>query len=293
MWLQTHLKVKQSEVDLISEILTALGSISLTFCDTFDNPIFEPPVGDTPIWADTTITALFEKGVDTEHIAKTLKELCHIETVEFKPLNDKKWEVESVADFEPMLFGERIWIVPSWSLETFNLNTDLINNAIILELDPGLAFGTGTHETTHLCLAYLDKNPPKNLTVIDYGCGSGVLAIAAAKLGAKKVIAIDNDPQAVQATKDNAIKNKVNIEVYLNTDEPKLTCDLLLANILAKPLQTLAPHFIPMVKSKGVIVLAGLLNEQKQAVKSTYAQDFTFQEDVKKEDWTRLIGVKT
>jgi ribosomal protein L11 methyltransferase len=288
MWLQTHLKVKQSEVDLVSEILTALGSISLTFCDTFDKPIFEPPVGDTPVWADTTITALFEKTADTIHITKTLKEFCNIQTLKFEPLadkTDKKWVIESIAGFEPLQFGENIWIVPSW-----HSDTKLPQDAIILDLDPGLAFGTGTHQTTSLCLEYLDKNPPKNLTVIDYGCGSGILAIAAAKLGAKKVYAIDNDPQAVQATKDNALKNKVDIEVYLNSDEPKMTCDLLLANILAKPLQTLAPHFTTMIKDKGVIVLAGLLNEQTNEVINAY-QDFDFKTR-QKDDWTRLLGMK-
>jgi len=287
MWIQLKLDVKRQQVDLISEVLSALGSLSLTFSDTHDNPIFEPPVGDTPIWDNTTITALFENTIDKKHIKNTLEEICDIEQFDFSEVADKKWELESIADFKPMLFGDNIWVVPSWCSDF-----KAPKNAIVLDLDPGLAFGTGTHQTTSLCLEYLDKNSPKGLTVVDYGCGSGILAIAAAKLGAKKVFAIDNDPQAVQATQDNALKNGVSIEVYLNTNEPKITCDLLLANILAKPLQNLAPHFTPMIKNKGVIVLAGLLNEQKQAVKSAYQQDFIFKKSLKKGDWTRLLGIK-
>jgi ribosomal protein L11 methyltransferase len=182
-----------------------------------------------------------------------------------------------------MCFGEQLWICPSWHQPP---KPDAVN----ILLDPGLAFGTGTHPTTALCLNWLDQAQVKDKTVIDYGCGSGILAIAAALLGAKKVIGVDIDPQALEATQANAKRNNVQIETYLPDDCPNITADLVIANILAGPLQTLAPTLVKLSKTKSDIILSGILDSQADAVSNTYQTWFEMQPPTQKEDWIRLVG---
>lgn len=256
-WMQLTLKTSKEKADLVSEILMGLDSVSVTFSDTHDDEIFEPPVGETPLWPDTTIRALFTLEVDQAHLQAMLLQLCDITDTSFKLLKDRVWEDECKKDFHAMRFGQRLWICPSWE-DASKLSDD----AVVINMDPGLAFGTGTHQTTDLCLQYLDKNPPINQNVIDYGSGTGVLAIAAVKLGAKKAIAIDNDPQAVLATIDNVKANHAEDWVtVLHSDEEKQLdkVDLLVANILANPLVGLCQHFSDLVKSGGKITLSGIL----------------------------------
>jgi len=289
-WMQITVEINKDQVDFVSEILTGLDCLSVTFSDTYDNAIFEPPVGKTPLWQDTTIKALFDKDVDQAHVQSVLLQLCQIENTSFELLKDRVWEDECKKDFHAMRFGQRLWICPSWE-DASKLSDD----AVVINMDPGLAFGTGTHQTTDLCLQYLDKNPPINQNVIDYGSGTGVLAIAAVKLGAKKAIAIDNDPQAVLATIDNVKANHAEDWVtVLHSDEEKQLdkVDLLVANILANPLVGLCQHFSDLVKSGGKITLSGILQEQLDMVLEAYSENFSDLKVTQKDEWCRVDGIR-
>ena len=201
-WKQLSFQVKKQQADLVSEVLIGLGSISITYKDAYDEAIYEPPVGQTPLWDDVEINALFSSDINQESIKDSIFEICNIKVLTSLNLKDRVWEEEFKKDFQPMKFGQRLWVFPSWESQI-----KLPNDSIIVNMDPGLAFGTGTHQTTSLCLNYLDANPPIDMKVIDFGCGTGILAIAAAKLGASSLLAIDNDPQAVIACKENVINN--------------------------------------------------------------------------------------
>ena len=289
-WMQITVEINKDQADFVSEILMGLDCLSVTFSDTYDNAIFEPPVGKTPLWQDTTIKALFDKDVDQAHVQSVLLQLCQIENTSFELLKDRVWEDECKKDFHAMRFGQRLWIYPSWE-DASKLSDD----AVVINMDPGLAFGTGTHQTTDLCLQYLDKNPPINQNVIDYGSGTGVLAIAAVKLGAKKAIAIDNDPQAVLATIDNVKANHAEDWVtVLHSDEEKQLdkVDLLVANILANPLVGLCQHFSELIKSGGKITLSGILQEQLDMVLEAYSENFGDLKVKQKDEWCRVDGVR-
>ena len=287
-WMQLTLQTSKDQADFVSEILMGLDSVSVTFSDTQDDAIFEPPVGHTPLWQHVTITALFDLEVDQMYVKQMLSQICNINDSQFELLKDRVWEDECKKDFHAMRFGERLWICPSWE-DSSNLPKD----AVIIDMDPGLAFGTGTHQTTNLCLQYLDANPPKNYSVIDYGSGTGILAIAAIKLGAKNAIAVDNDPQAVIATISNIKQNNAqdSIQVLHTDDEGDLDkVDLLIANILANPLVGLCKHFSNLVKSGGKIALSGILHDQLKMVLDAYSEYFNELQVTQKDDWCRVDG---
>lgn len=289
-WQQLHLQLKSTEIDAISDALHELGAVAVTMMDAEDKPIFEPPLGTTPLWDLTQLTGLFDISRDLDTVLAELAARfgnAIIVQARQEQLPEQDWERTWMNDFKPMLFGNHLWIVPSWHDAP---NPDGAN----IQLDPGLAFGTGTHPTTALCLEWLDTHPPKDKQVIDYGCGSGILAIAALKLGAEQVIGIDTDPQALLASGDNAIKNRVDdrLELFLPEAMPALQCDLLLANILANPLTELAEKIAHLVKSGGQIVLSGILKEQAEELQQIYTQWFDMAPIVHKEDWVRLEGVK-
>jgi len=288
--MQLTLKTSKEKADLVSEILMGLDSVSVTFSDTHDDEIFEPPVGETPLWPDTTIRALFTLEVDQAHVQAMLLQLCDITDTSFKLLKDRVWEDECKKDFHAMRFGQRLWICPSWEDVS-----KLPNNAVVINMDPGLAFGTGTHQTTDLCLQYIDENPPVGQSVIDYGSGTGVLAIAAVKLGAKSAIAVDNDPQAVLATIDNIKTNQADGQIIvLHSDEEGDLgkVDLLIANILANPLIGLCEHFSSLVKPGGKITLSGILHEQLEIVLETYSEYFGDLKVKQKDEWCRVDGTR-
>lgn len=287
-WMQLTLKTSKDQADFVSEILMGLDSVSVTFSDTQDDAIFEPPVGETPLWQNVTITALFDMDTDQAHVKQMLDQICYINESHFELLKDRVWEDECKKDFHAMKFGKRLWICPSWEN-----SSDLPSDAIIIDMDPGLAFGTGAHQTTDLCLQYLDENPPIDCSVIDYGSGTGILAIAAVKLGATQVVAVDNDPQAVIATISNIKVNHVqdHIQVLHTDDEEKLDkVDLLIANILANPLIGLCEHFSNLVKSGGKIALSGILHNQLKKVLGTYNEYFDELQVAQKGDWCRING---
>ena len=289
-WQQISFEVQKSEVDLISEVLVGLGSLSITFKDAQDNDIYEPPVGTTPLWEKVTVAALFSSEMSKDYLEKTILEICDINISDATSLKDKVWEKECQKDFPAMQFGKKLWVCPSWDIKP-----ELSTGAIVIEMDPGLAFGTGTHQTTSLCLEYLDENPPVNLDVIDFGCGTGILAIAAAKLKAKSVLAIDNDPQAVIASHENVITNRCDevINTIHSMDQDNSSrCDLLIANILANPIIELEPLFSEFLKSNGTILLSGIIKDQVKEVVSCYSQNFTDIKLANKDEWYRISATR-
>jgi ribosomal protein L11 methyltransferase len=203
-------------------------------------------------------------------------------------LKDRVWEEEFKKDFQPMKFGQRLWVFTSWESQI-----KLPNDSIVVNMDPGLAFGTGTHQTTSLCLDYLDANPPMDMKVIDFGCGTGILAIAAAKLGASSLLAIDNDPQAVIACKENVINNHCEgliKTIHSNNLVIKEKCDLLIANILTNPLIELAPLFVSLVNPNGALLLSGILKQQVDKVLDCYKEYFFDIEVANIDEWYRITG---
>ena len=285
-WKQISFEVKKSETDFISEVLIGLGSLSITYSDAQDDAIYEPPVGQTPLWDSVKVNALFSSEVNQKSIETSILKICNIVVIETLDLKDRVWEDECKKDFPSMRFGKRLWVCPSWDTDT-----KFSNDSLVINMDPGLAFGTGTHQTTSLCLEYLDSNPPENLQVIDFGCGTGVLAIAAAKLGAKSVVAIDNDPQAVLSSKENVAKNNYeNIISTIHSIDQKegIECDLLIANILANPLIELEPLFSDLVYSNGMLLLSGILKEQVDRVVNCYSVNFSNIKVLNKDGWFRI-----
>ena len=288
IWKQISFEVKKSETDLVSEVLMGLGSVSITYSDALDDAIYEPPVGQTPLWDNVKVNALFSSEVNQKSIETSISDICNIVVIDTVTLKDRVWEEECQKDFPSMRFGKRLWVCPSWDTESI-----LSNDSIVIHMDPGLAFGTGTHQTTSLCLEYLDSNPPKNLHVIDFGCGTGILAIAAAKFGAKSVIAIDNDPQAVLSSKENVAKNKCEntiTTIHSINQWNDRKCDLLIANILANPLVELEPLFSNLVHTNGMLLLSGILKEQVDRVVKCYSINFSNIEVANKGEWFRISG---
>ncbi len=287
-WLQLKFDSPANQAEQISELLSSLGAAAVTFEDGADQPLFEPDPGETKLWNNTLIIGLFDANDDMPAIIDELKSALGPQAPQqfrINPVEDKDWERAWMDNFKPIKFGQNLWICPSW-------HTPDDPDAVNIMLDPGLAFGTGTHPTTALCLEWLDSHPPKDLDVIDYGCGSGILAIAAALLGAKHIDAVDHDPQAILATQDNAKKNNVNakINALLPNQFEAEQADLILANILANPLLELAPHFADIVKSGGQIVLSGILAEQAQQIIQRYSTWFELQPPMQQQEWVRIDG---
>jgi len=286
-WVQIRLRTKKEFSDALDDLLLEQGAVSISYADAEDNPVLEPAPGETPIWPELIISALFDTEVDTDSILHTLEAsgLPHSD-LSIEALPDQDWERAWMDDFKPMRFGERLWICPSW-LEP--PEPDAIN----LMLDPGLAFGTGTHPTTALCLEWLDAHPPQDALVIDYGCGSGILAVAALKLGARHCWGVDIDPQALEATQANAEKNGIpsaHLSIAEPDDLPPVEADLLIANILSGPLVELAPAIKELVKPGGRLILSGILEGQAKNVLQAYAPWFNMQQPVLKDEWVRLEG---
>ena len=285
-WNQISFEINKLEADLASEVLMGLGSISITYSDAHDDAIYEPPLGETPLWEFTRITALFESEVSTKQIIDSLGKICNIKVDNTLKIQDKIWEEECQKDFPSMQFGKNLWVCPSWESKH-----SIPSDAIVINMDPGLAFGTGTHQTTSLCLEFLAENPPNSLDVIDFGCGTGILAIAAAKLGAKRVLAIDNDPQALTASKENAEKNNCSDVIKTFHSDEKIEyekCDLLMANILAKPLVELQTLFSEIVKPNGNILLSGILEHQIENILDCYSKNFNNFKNSNKNEWYRI-----
>lgn len=291
-WIQLKFDYKNPDADSLSDYLMELGALAVTFLDAEDKPILEPKPGETPLWEHLVVLALFEADTDTNSIDSAIQShqfAQHIgEQYEWEIIRDQDWERSWMESFKPMQFGERVWIVPSWCEAP---EPDAVN----IKLDPGLAFGTGTHATTALCLQWLDGADLTDKTVIDYGCGSGILAIAALLLGAEKVYAVDIDPQAIEATKQNLERNGINsnrLVLGLPEQVELPQADILVANILAEPLRQLAESIANSVQVGGNLVLSGLLETQADELNSLYSQWFEMDDAKVQEDWARLSGTK-
>lgn len=295
-WLQIKVRTTPDHAEQYEDLLLAAGCAAVTYQDAEDNPIYEPDLGTTPLWNSTVVTGLFAAEHDLDETLELLDtaqqnlQASGVPQTHFKAeiLEDKDWEREWMSHYHPMQFGQRLWVCPSWCDTPDPAATNLM-------LDPGLAFGTGTHPTTALCLEWLDAQPLDGQTVIDFGCGSGILGIAALLLGAETVIGTDIDPQALQATKDNLQRNNLADErmpVYLPEQMPELLADTLVANILAGPLKTLAPTLASLVKPGGKLLLSGLLKTQGDEISNHYAQWFDMEPAAQKEDWIRLTGTR-
>ena len=288
-WLQLIIPTNDTDADQLSDALMEHGAVSVTLQDMQDQPMLEPAIGTTPMWSQTRAVGLFDSTFDLKQVIKNVEQQLRKDIPDWKgeQLEDKDWIRAWMDNFKPMQFGEKLWVVPS----TYEPPQPDAANIL---LDPGLAFGTGTHPTTSMCLEWLDANPPADKEIIDFGCGSGILAIGAILLGANHAEAIDLDPQALLATIDNAEKNNVsqNIKTYLPHQFKNNTTSLLLANILASPLIELAPYFTELTESKGQIVLSGILAEQAASVLKAYKENFDIKIWKQQDDWICLAGVR-
>jgi ribosomal protein L11 methyltransferase len=294
-WLELSLSVRADQQQRIEAALEELGALAITLRDADaetpdERAIFEPGVGETPLWDAIVVEALFDPGVDRAGLIAVLADLLPDlapDRLNFREVAERDWTRAWMDQFQPMRFGRRLWIYP-WNVEPDTAGDD----GVIVRLDPGLAFGTGTHPTTALCLEWLDATDLAGKTVIDYGCGSGVLAIAALKLGAARVIAVDNDAQALAATRDNAARNGVEsrIEAFAPEALPQIEADALVANILAGPLHDLAPRFAALLPTGGALALSGILAGQEAELLQRYAEWFEDLRVALREDWVRIDG---
>ncbi len=288
-WQQLQLRTSAAHSESLEQVLLEFGAVAISFVDAEDQPLFQLEPGSTVIWDATVLVALFDSDHDLSQCLASLSTNNAIENrtqLAIEILEDQDWERAWMDEFHAMQYGPALWICPSWQ-------TPPDPDAVNIMLDPGLAFGSGTHATTSLCLEWLSGEELGNKTVVDYGSGSGVLAIGAALLGADRVIAVDNDPQAITATLDNSQRNNIGsqtLSAHLPQDTPDIQSDILIANILAGPLLTLAPTLKRLLKPSGSIVLSGILEEQIGMILEVYEPLFTMQAPQIKEGLVRLTG---
>ena len=293
-WIELSLTLRSDQQAAVELALEEVGALSVTLLDadadtSNEQAILEPGVGETPLWSLVVLSALFEADVDRSGLVHVLSELLpelEPDQIDFREVADQDWTRVWMDQFKPMQFGKRLWIYP------WNIEPPTQADTVIVRLDPGMAFGTGTHPTTALCLEWLDQADLVGKSVIDYGCGSGVLAIAAALLGANPVVGIDNDPQALEASRDNAERNGVAaaISLYLPDADPGVVADVLVANILAGPLAELAPLFAARVRAGGALALSGILVGQQEELLESYDEWFEDLSVAIREDWVRIDG---
>ncbi|WP_339856968.1 50S ribosomal protein L11 methyltransferase [Pseudohongiella acticola] len=288
-WLQIKARITDAEAPLMEQLFQSAGAVSVTLLDAEDEPVFQLDPDSTPLWQQTMLCALYESDADADSIIALITAGSRLQESDLLTENiaDQDWERAWMSDFKPMRFGDRLWVCPSWSEPPEP-------EAVNIMLDPGLAFGSGTHPTTALCLAWLDSQELTNKRVIDYGCGSGILAIAAALLGASSVVAVDNDPQAVTASGNNRDMNGVSPElmtVHLpgESHEP---ADVVVANILSGPLAELTPVLASLTLPGGKLILSGVLSEQTETLMASYAPYFAMQPPVISDEWVRIEGTR-
>ncbi|WP_115703947.1 50S ribosomal protein L11 methyltransferase [Legionella sainthelensi] len=288
MWFQ--LKVEHcpsQEIEQLSDQLENFGALSIMLTDKNDNPVLEPEPGTTPLWPEVIIHALFAEAFQAQYTRDQLTQTYPSLACTLEILEDRDWERAWMDDFKPQRYGQRLWICPTWS-------TPPEPNAVNLMLDPGLAFGTGTHPTTALCLTWLEQANLSNKSIIDYGCGSGILSLAALKLGAKEVHAVDIDPQALHATNNNALTNQLEEHRLLVSfpDALQHPVDLIMANILLAPLLNLKERFHHLLKNEGMLIVSGILEEQVFEIIKTYDSMFTLLHQEKLNGWSLLAFVR-
>ena len=294
-WLELSLIARAEQQPRVEEALDDLGALSITLQDADaetpdEQAIFEPGVGELPLWPTITLNALFDADTDRRGLTEALGELLpwlEPDLLTFRDIADEDWERAWMDQFKPMPFGRRLWIYP-WNIEP------PVDDSVIVRLDPGLAFGSGTHPTTALCLEWLDSLELAGKRVIDFGCGSGILAIAALKLGAAAAVGVDNDPQALTASADNAERNDVGdrLALFLPEDFAGEPADVFVANILAGPLGELAPTFAAAAKPGAPFAISGILQGQQDELLARYAEWFDALRVDTREDWVRISGYR-
>ena len=290
-WLQLRLDARRADITALEDLLLASGAVAVTLEDNADQPLLEPGVGETPLWNQTRLTGLFVADTDMQRVLQTIPEHLLAEARQrVEILEDKDWEREWMQHYQPMQFGRRLWVCPSWLAPPEP-------QAVNLLLDPGLAFGTGTHPTTAMCLRQLEGMSLAGQTVVDYGCGSGILAVAALKLGAALALAVDNDPQALVASRDNATRNsiaqeKISVAFPREIDHHAWEgrAAVVIANILAGPLLDLAPTLLRFLQPGGTLLLAGLLHNQAAALCTHYAASLHLHVVDEQDGWVCLRG---
>ena len=290
-WLQLRLDTRPESIETLEDLMLATGAVAVTMEDNADEPVLEPGVGETPLWHHTRLTGLYPADSDMDAVlARIPGQLLLHSNQRVEILEDKDWEREWMQHYHPMQFGKRLWVCPSWLQPP---QPDAVN----LLLDPGLAFGTGTHPTTELCLRELDSMDLVGITAVDYGCGSGILAIAALKLGASHVLGVDNDPQALAASLDNAQRNDLaehSLPVALPEDVDQTAwrqrAEVVIANILAGPLAELSDTLLQLLKPGGTLLLSGLLHTQAEQLCQHYAGRIELRIAGEKDGWVCLRG---
>lgn len=291
MWKQIAIQTRSEDCAELESLLLDQGALSITLLDDKDQPIFQKEPGATPLWDSVKLVSLFAEAQDLNPLVALLRfqpAVLNRDEIAVEEVVDQDWERSWMDNFQAMQFGEKLWICPSWQEPPDPA-------AVNIMLDPGLAFGSGTHATTTLCLRWLANTPMAGKEVVDYGCGSGVLGIAAALLGAGRVHAVDNDSQAIAATVDNSHRNNIasgQLTAYLPDALPAVKADILLANILAEPLHELADHLAELVKPGGKLVLSGILLDQAEALVASYSRWFDMDRQVTEDDWVRLTGTR-
>ena len=292
-WVSLKIEAQDNTADLISDTLMELGALSAIIEDANAETIDEQPIfgepGDPPpgIWQQNLVSALFDEGVDVAQVMSDLQQKTKLSNLQYstETIEEQDWVRATQSQFDPIKITDNLWIVPTWHESP---NTDAIN----IVLDPGLAFGTGSHPTTHLCLAWLTQTVSSNQSVLDYGCGSGILAIAAKKLGAGKVVGTDIDTQAIQSSLYNAEQNHVVAEFYHAGKYQTQQFDIVVANILSSALSVLAPALASSCKAGGRIALSGILKEQAADVSAIYAEWFNMELPQYKDSWVLLTGTR-
>lgn len=292
-WVSVNIEAKDNTANLISDTLMELGALSAIIedanADTLDEqPIFGEPGDPAPgIWQQNIVSALFDEHVDISEVVKQLETLTQLSELQYKieHIAEQDWVRATQSQFDPIRIQDNLWIVPTWHAAP---NPDAIN----IILDPGLAFGTGSHPTTHLCLKWIAQNVDITKTVLDYGCGSGILAITAKKLGAKQVIGVDIDHQAIQASIYNAAQNNADAKFYMANTYKTQPADIVVANILSSALMVLAPNLANACKAQGKIALSGILKEQVVELLAIYSEWFIMNPPTYKDGWVLLTGTK-
>ncbi len=292
-WLQLRFTCAAATATLLAELLSDCGALAVSLDDAEDQPLYEPESGTTPLWSNTRVSGLFPCGENTGPLIAQLERRlapARLPPAVVQTLEDRDWVRLYRNGFEPTCFGRRLWVVPSWAGAP-----PLEAGQVSLILDPGLAFGTGHHPTTAMCLAWLAGEDIGDRGVVDYGCGSGILAVAAAKLGARRVWAVDNDPHALGVTRRNAAANEVasRVEVRVPRDLPPLTTDLLVSNILANTLSSLAETLSVLLEPGGRLALAGILKEQFPEVVASFAPWCALHPVAQRDDWVLLAGTRS
>ena len=287
-WRQLVMQLDSLDADLLESALLASGAQSVTLTDAGDDPVLEPGPGETPLWRHTMVTALYSSDADFDSVRASLRRFLGVDTLpanRIETLADRAWEREWLSRFEPMQFGNRLWIVPGEMAVP-------ADDAVVVRLDPGLAFGTGTHPTTALCLEWLDGCDLTGKRLFDFGCGSGILGIASLKLGADSVVATDIDTQALIATRQNAERNSVaeSLQVVAEIPDAPQFFDVVVANILAGTLIEHADTILGLTRPAGSIALSGVLAEQCDQVIAAFGTFVTWDEPVSRDGWVVLSG---